>query len=159
MLTRQQYPPIVTGYELNPALGYFSVVLPLERTNLFTNPSFEYATTGAVVVSGSTLTRTTTEQRRGAYALQITPGAATDSGMYVALALSANTWYSFSLDVKTYGGRALKMVVTDTTGAAIIATKTFTAKGYWERPAMLVSIVSAGTYRFYLQKAGDAGAG
>src|SRR3990167_4858130 len=58
-----------------------SVIIPIERTNLILNPSFETNTTGYTAVDGAILSRTTEDQRRGAYALKVKPGLSSVSGL------------------------------------------------------------------------------
>jgi len=78
---RAELPPVVSGYELSPEHGYFSVVIAEASTNLLTNPSAETNTTGYAAIGAGTLARTTTRSRRGAYSVQYTPNAATTDGL------------------------------------------------------------------------------
>src|SRR3972149_4789033 len=83
-----------------------SVIIPIERTNLILRPSFETDVTGYTAVDGAILTRTTEDQRRGAYALKVKPGLSSASGLYyTSPSLTSGNTYAFSLDVNVRGGR------------------------------------------------------
>src|SRR3990172_2039500 len=82
-----------------------SVIIPIERTNLILNPSFETNATGYTAVDGAILTRTTEDQRRGAYSLKVKPGLSSVSGLYyTSSSLTSGNTYAFSLDVNARGG-------------------------------------------------------
>ncbi len=86
----------------------FSVIIPEETTNLFTNPSVETNLTGYVAIgAGATMIRTSSYQRRGTYSIQITPGVGVDSGCYRAYTVAAATDYTFSVDVYMLAGKRL----------------------------------------------------
>lgn len=145
-------PEIVAGYSLNKL--QFSVIVPIERTNLILNPSFETNTTGYTAVDGATLTRTTETQRRGVFSLRIKPGVSSVSGVfYTSSALVAGNTYAFSLDVNIRGGRQFQVRVFD--GARSLVTKAIRGKGYWERIAIVFTAVTSGAHRFYFEKNGD----
>jgi hypothetical protein len=65
-LTFRNLPPIVTGYPLDDV---WSVLVPVARTNLITNPSFETGTTAWTAIGGS-IARATTYQYHGRRALR-----------------------------------------------------------------------------------------
>jgi arabinoxylan arabinofuranohydrolase len=99
--TYRQLPPIQTGYPLDDV---WSVVVPIARTNLVTNPSFETGTT-SWTASGGSIARTTTQQYHGAYSLAITPTAATtDGARYDTVSLTSGTTYAYSAKVRGVAG-------------------------------------------------------
>lgn len=144
-------PDLVSGYELNPRRGYFSVVLPIERTNLISNPSFETNSTGYTSVGGATLTRTTETQRRGVFSLKIKPGLAQDSGVfYTTSALTRSSDYAFSVDLNIRGGS--KYIISVYDGTSTIIRKEIIGKGYWERISITFTAATNGAHRLYVQK-------
>lgn len=52
--------------------SFWNIIVPLDDTNLITNPSFEVNTTGYTTGGTNTIARDTTEQRRGVYGLKCT---------------------------------------------------------------------------------------
>jgi len=123
---------IINGYYLP---DMFSVVMPEATTNLITNPSFETNTTGYTAVgAGVAIARVNTEQRRGAYSLQVAPAAGVASGVYFGTVTTVqNEAYTFSLDVKGVAGHWYSIYFA--TGAAVqlgIAYR-FQSNGYWQR--------------------------
>jgi hypothetical protein len=148
-------PTLVHDYELNPNRGFFSVVLPIERTNLVTNPSFETNTTGYTAQSGATLTRTNVTQRRGVFSLQVKPGLANDSGIfYTTSNLILGSTYAFSLDVFIRGGAKYALNVTD--GINTFVSKAIVGNGYWERFSLMFTATTNGAHRLFLQKNGNS---
>lgn len=146
-------PEVVSGYELDRL--QFSVIVPIERTNLITNPSFETNTTGYTSVDGATLTRTTTTQRRGVYSLQIKPGLSSVSGVYyTSSALTAGQTYAFSLDVFIRGGKKFQIRAFD--GVRSLVTRPIIGKNYWERVSFIFTAVTTGAHRFYFEKNGES---
>lgn len=155
MINPRAFPEVISGYDLNPKRGFFSVILPIARTNLITNPSFETNSTGYTLVDGATLTRTTETQRRGAYCARIKPGASAVSGVYYSTsALVAGNTYAFSVDVFIRGGVDFQIRAFD--GIRSLVTKPVTGKGYWERVSFVFTAVTSGVHRLYLEKNGES---
>lgn len=146
-------PEVVGGYELDRL--QFSVIVPIERTNLITNPSFETNTTGYTSVDGATLTRTTETQRRGVYSLRIKPGLSSVSGVYyTSSTLTAGQTYAFSLDVFIRGGKKFQIRAFD--GVRSLVTRSIIGKNYWERVSFIFTAVTTGAHRFYFEKNGES---
>ena len=147
--SRRTIPDVVKGYFLDDVK--LSVVAPIERMNLVSNPSFETNATGYTAVDGATLTRTTETQRRGVYSLKVKPGLSSVSGLYYTSSslVSGNT-YAFSLDVNIRGGRKYQIRVSD--NARNLVTKKVTGKGYWERVSVVFTAVTTGVHRLYFEK-------
>lgn len=152
-----EFPGVVGDYPLDQ-LGWFSVVMPKEATNLIANPSFETDTNLWTVVSSATLAKVATYQRRGAYSLSITPNSASGSGTYYALSLTANLLYSFSLDLYGVPGVQYQITLADTSAVAQTTFKQLTVygKGRWERLTIKGTVGSTATYRLYIQKLGSS---
>ena len=133
----------VSGYILNPAKGFFSVIVPTgkDRINLIPNPSFEHGTISYVsptytftwAVGGATLSISTERVRRGAVSARVMPTATTSR--LVSGDLGAVTGaLAFSIDVWAPGGQTLIVAIsTGTTLANAVAQQTFVATGGWQR--------------------------
>lgn len=147
--SRKAIPDLVNGYFLDDVK--LSVITPIERMNLISNPSFETNTTGYTIVDGATLTRTTESQRRGVYSLKVKPGLSSVSGLYyTSSSLTSGSTYAFSLDVNIRGGRKYQIRVSD--NARNLVTKKVTGKGYWERVSVVFTAVTTGAHRLYFEK-------
>src|SRR3990167_9637069 len=86
--TRHIIPEPVSGYALTDRV---SIVVPEESdvTNIVTNPSVETNTTGYTAIGGS-IARVITEQRRGAYSLEVTPTTGVNDGEYFGTVSTAS---------------------------------------------------------------------
>lgn len=145
-------PPIQTGYPLDDV---WSVVVPIARTNLITNPSFETNTTSWTAIGGS-IARSTTFQYHGAYSLAITPSAATtDGARYDTVSLTSGTTYAYSAKVRGVAGLKYKLAI-ETTGAVELNAVTFTATGRWQWIVGYYTETSSTTRRATARKAAHA---
>ncbi|MCU1439998.1 MAG: hypothetical protein JWP85_995 [Rhodoglobus sp.] len=70
------------------------------RTNLFTNPNFEAASTGFTNNLGGAQARSSTVARTDTYSMAVTRSAATDDYVYVNIAATAGTTYVISAWVR-----------------------------------------------------------
>ena len=121
--TYRNLPAIPTGYPLDDV---WSVVVPIARTNLVTNPSLETNTTNWAAI-GSSIARSTTQQYHGAYSLAITPTAATtDGARFDTVSLTSGTTYAYSAKVRGVAGLKYKLCL-ETTAAVELNSVTFTA--------------------------------
>lgn len=126
--TYRELPPIASGYPLDDV---WSVIVPIARTNLCQNPSFETNTTLWTAIGGS-IARSTAQQYHGAYSLAVTPSAATtDGARYDTVSLTSGTTYAYSAKVKGVAGLKYKLCV-ETTGGVELTSITFTATGRWQ---------------------------
>lgn len=150
--TYRNLPDIPTGYPLDDV---WSVVVPVARTNLVTNPSFETNTTSWTAIGGS-IARTTTQQYHGAYSLAITPTAATtDGARYDTVSLTSGTTYAYHAKVRGVAGLKYKLAI-ETTGGVELTSVTFTATGRWQLIAGYYTETSTTTRRVTARKAGHA---
>lgn len=153
--TYRQPPPIITNYPVDDYHRLW-IVVPEEGTNLWTNPSFETNTTGAAAVGGS-IARSTTQQRRGAYSLAITPTAATGDGAYFGtVSLTSGTTYTYSIDIYGVAGVAYKIYFATTGGVQVGGVKQFKGTGRWRRVGVTYTETSTTTRRLYVTKDGSA---
>lgn len=134
-----------------------SLVRPITRTNLVTNPSAETATTG-YTASGGSIARSTTESFHGAYSIAVTPTAATTDGVYyLTSSLTSGTTYAVSVKIKVpnAAGRPYRLAFATTAGV-MLQTKTFTATGLWQWVTLTYAETSTTTRRIYITKNGGA---
>ena len=150
--TYRQLPEIVSGYPLDDV---WSVVVPIARTNLVTNPSFETNTTSWTAIGGS-IARSTTQQYHGAYSLAITPTATTtDGARFDTVSLTSGTTYAYSAKVRGVAGLNY-LIAIETTGGVALATVTFRATGRWQWITGYYTETSTTTRRFTARKSGHA---
>ena len=161
--SHKMWSQVISGYKINAA---WSVVVPVgaDVTNLCTNPSLETNTTNWSATGGATITRTAAKQRRGAYSLQITPGAGAFDGAFGSgVTVIGQQRYSLSLDFLGQAGQKYRIYVANTTGQAQSQYKVFTATGYWQRVGMSYQdMFTAGISvqrRLYVTKNGGANTG
>lgn len=141
------FPPVVNGYPLNN--WAISLIKPRAATNLILNPSFEFDTTGYSSLI-TTLTRVSTQQRRGIYSLSVsnTPGVALNV-YYLTPTLTAGVTYHFSADFKGGEGQGYIIYFATSVGA-ILNYRSFKGTGKWQRPSISYTPTSTATYRLYL---------
>jgi hypothetical protein len=127
-------PSPVSGYELNPVKGLFSVIIPEATTNLISNPSVEGAvTTGYAAVGGATVAAVSTWQAYGTYGLSITPVAATESGTIYPIDLSSGITYTFSAVIQGEEGKIYYAWFADNTGALLGTKRKWIGTGHKQR--------------------------
>lgn len=144
--TRGMMPPIV------------SVILPVERTNLVTNPSIELATTGYTAVGGS-IARSAVAQYHGTYSLAVTPGAGTtDGAFYGTVALTSGQTYAYSCKFRGIPGIQYKLSIA-TTGGVDLSVTQFVASGRWQWISGYYTETSSTTRRIYFTKFNSANVG
>lgn len=145
-------PEIRTGYTLDDV---FAVIVPVARTNIVANPSFETNTTSWTAIGGS-IARSTTYQYHGAYSLAITPtSATTDGARYDTVSLTSGTTYAYSAKVRGVAGLKYKLAI-ETTGGVELASVTFTATGRWQWVYGYYTETSSTTRRVTVRKASHA---
>jgi hypothetical protein len=133
----QKFPDIVSGYELNPDYGYFSVIIPEATTNLITNPSVEAGSTTNYIAVGGAMAAVATWQAYGAYGLQLTPAVSTESGFYFGdtgpIALAAGTTYTASVTIQGEEGKIYYIWIGSTAGALIGTKRAWIGTGRKQR--------------------------
>ena len=154
LITRPRLPDISNGYELNPAKGFFSVVVPAGRINKITNPSLETNATGYTAVGGSTtLARTAAWQTRGAYGLQVTPGSGVNDGVYygtVSLTAAEQNWFHF--DFQAPGGLPYKAYFASTGATQLGNALAWVATGRRQRLFVQYRETASNSRRLYVVK-------
>ena len=146
-----QSPPVVAGYDLDDV---FSIVVPIARTNLVTNPSFETNTTSWTAIGGS-IARSTAQQYHGAYSLEVTPTSSTGDGVrFDTVSLTSGTTYAVSAKVLGAGGVAYKLTVHTTAGTELIKMP-FRGTGRWQWVWLYYTETSTTTRRVEVLKDND----
>lgn len=151
-------PDLVTGYQLDPARGFFSAVRPLgvDKTNVAANPSIELGTTGYAAVGGS-IARDTTVQKWGAASLKVTPGAGlTDGAYYDSVSLTASLQWWGSVWFKGARGLGYTIQFASTGGAGLGQLYNFIATGFWQRVWTNYLETASNSRRIYIRKNGSA---
>lgn len=151
--THLEHPISPSGYRVY-APDAWRVVVPSASTNLILNPSFETNTTGYTATGGATaIARVSTHQKRGVYALEITPAAAADAGAYYTTAiLVSGRDYCFSVDVLGKRGVAYTISCQTNAGVSLSRSLTFVAKGVWERVYLSFTETGSATRRLVLTR-------
>lgn len=143
---RYQLPPLVS----HPLDDLWSVVVPIARTNLVTNPSFETNTTGWSGAGSGSIARVATQQYHGAYSLQVTPnGGTADSGaIFQSVSLTGGITYAGSIKILGRAGVTYRIRIYDPTDAAHTSVLyEFVASGRWQWVWVFATInTTASTY-------------
>lgn len=131
-------PDIPTGYPLNDEREWVSIVVPQATTNLFLNPSFETNTSNWTRTgdgSGSSLTRVSTQQCRGAYSGALTIGT---SGTYVQIVgptITNGVTYAMSFHVRAPNARPVTLAdlraVYNGSSSNVFGRLEFIGNGWW----------------------------
>lgn len=143
---RYQLPPIVS----HPLDDVWSVIVPIARTNLITNPSFETNTTGYTAGAG-TMSRSTEQQYHGTYSLKYVPSAAAFDSLFTTVDLTASTVYAVSCKFRGAANVPYQLLLT-TTGAATLTQYDFLGTGRWQWIWMFWNETSTATRRIYVRK-------
>lgn len=139
-------------------LDRLAVIVPVARTNLVTNPSFETNTTSWTAIGGS-IARSTAQQYHGAYSLAITPTAAVNDGArYDTISLTSGTTYVASCKFRGVAGVSYKLSIA-TTGGADLAVYRFVATGNWQWISVIYVETSTTTRRVVVSKDNQASTG
>lgn len=156
MVMRSTKRPIYPGLPGLPAPTWItnwriSVVVPVARTNLISNPSFESATTGWAATGAGSIARVTTQSYHGAYGLEVTPdsGASGHGVFFSTFASTANTTYGVSIKFKGTAGLRYRFEV-QSTAAVVLRSQLFTATGSWQWLTMLYTDASTASRRIYV---------
>lgn len=159
----RSYPTLPGLPERGPLPPIVGVVIPLARTNLVTNPSFELATTG-YTNTGTSINRSAAESYFGAYSLQVNPSATVNTGVYYTITLTAGVIYGISCRVLVaeptlhtrLPGKQMKLWIGDTSGN-MRAAMPFVSSGRWQWIRLIYHEQVGATRRIYITK-GDTSA-
>lgn len=136
---------------------FWAIILPVERSNLLANPSFERGTAGWGTLQAGTIGTTSQFQQFGAWSGSIAP---TSNGTAGAIAptftAGAGTDYTFSAYVRGQNGIPYRLAIGDSNGQNFVGSMTFTGGGTWHRYVGSWTEGVGATRRAVLTKAGDA---
>lgn len=133
-----QIPQQISGFELAPVKGLWSVIVPEATTNYLPDPSFENSTAPTFTATNAVITRVTTWQVRGLNGIQIVPSSAASSALAYAgmnpttVALPASTLCTLSFYLQGAGGEAFTVTIV-INGTTVVNAKTFRATGDVDR--------------------------
>lgn len=152
-------PDPVSGYELDPNNGYFSVIIPEATTNLVTNPSVEGAVTTNYAAQGGAMAATYNWQAYGSCGLALTPAVSTESGFYfgsaTAIALAAGTTYTASVTIQGEEGKVYYIWIGSTAGALIGTKAKWIGTGHKQRIWVTTVEPTGASRRIYVTRDGQ----
>lgn len=155
-----ELPKEASGYELDPAKSFFSVVVPTgtNQTNLILNPSGETNLTGHLVALAGTLSQDVTVQKFGVYGIKLVPTANTEDGFEytntTSMVLASGTLYFFSVWFKGEANKSYQLIV-DKVGPVRMVTYHFKGTGEWQRPYCAFTATGSVQHYFYVLKDGN----
>lgn len=118
------------------------------RRNLIANPSFEVNTSGWSIITGSTLTRVTTDFQSGAACGQIVGGPGVVTGAFVsAITTTPSTTYTASAWVRVPLGLSVRLDLIERYSSTEVGrtTSTVAATGAWQRVSVTRAFGATGT--------------
>lgn len=132
----------------------WGAILPIAETNQFTNPSYEFGTTGAVAIQSATLGTSSDFQRYGAWSLIVTPNSNGTSGVNCGTITTGNgTTYSISAWIRGASGVPMRMGLGDGNGVNLTSgTTTFTGGGTWHWYTCTLTEAAQGNRGLVIQK-------
>jgi len=142
-------PQEVTGYELDPEGGMFSVVLNEATENLFLNPSAERTLTEFTARQAAQIVRSSAKQSKGTFSARCTTTANVNDGSYKEKAFTTAGTYTFSVDVYCAENVEYEIVIANTSFVPL-TRKTFRAIRKWMRPHVTAYLDAPATYRFMI---------
>lgn len=137
--------------------SYVAILRPQAGTNLATNPSVEFATTGWTAQGGS-IARSSAFQARGTYSLAVTPTATTTDGVYFTTPTLTAAAHTASIWVRGVSGIPYRIYFATTVPAIVGTPTTFTGTGQWQY-VTVTATVTAAVHRIYIVKNASASTG
>lgn len=153
-----QLPEIPVGSILNPEKGFFSVVVPLERTNLVTNPILKNASTGWTAMANSSFTSgfAGVASYHGGFGAAVQPLADNiQFGLYYTTStLTAGVTYVASIKFRQIqpGPGVTYAIAFATTGGVDLSVYRFRGTGRWQWVWVFWNETSSTTRRIYIRR-------
>jgi hypothetical protein len=134
--------------------GAWGVILPLDDTNLATNPSYERGNAGVVAIQSATLGTSSQYQQFGAWSLKVTPNSNGTSGAMLGTVTTGNgTTYSVSVFARVESGVPMRLAIGDNAGLNLTSgSVTFTGGGTWQWYSCAITEAAQGTRGVVIQK-------
>lgn len=133
---------------------FWAVVLPVEKTNLGLNPSFERGTSGVAAIQSATLGSAPNEQAFGAWSCSVAPNSNGTSGAaFGTWSAGAGTDYTVSAYVNGQAGVNYALFVGDSAGVNVQNGSTaFIGGGTWGRVSVSYNEASGAVRRPVIRK-------
>ena len=139
---------------------FWACILPVQKTNLVTNPSFEFGTAGWGTLQAGTIGTASNEQQFGAWSGSIAPTSNGTTGAVGPTFTAGNgTAYTFSAYVRGVNGVDYRLGVGDSNGANLVGSVNFTGGGTWHRYVGSWTEASGATRRMVVKKNADNNTG
>ena len=156
---QHSYPTLTSLPARGPLPPMVGVIVPIARTNLVTNPSFELGATTGYTNTGTSITISTQFQYHGLYSLQVAPSATVNTGCYYTISLTAGVTYAISAKFicmeptlgTTYVGKQMKLWLGDTSGN-VRAVTSFVSTGRWQWITLIYTETTSTSRRIYFTK-------
>ncbi len=140
-----------------PGTPFWYVVLPSEKINYVTNPSFELGTTGYdVLIAGGTVGSISSDQAFGAWSGSIVPAVNGTAGVLGPSVTLPTGTYTLSAYVKGAAGVNYMLAMGDSSGANLLGSALFVGGGTWARYSVPFVDPTGASRRFVIRKNGDA---
>lgn len=140
--------------------AFWACLLPVEKTNLVTNPSFERGTQGWGTLQAGTIGTTSAFQQFGAWSGSVAPTSNGTAGAIGPTFTAANgSAYTFSAYVRGQNGIPYRLAIGDSSGVNFVGSTTFTGGGTWHRYVGSYTEGAGATRRMVLTKNSDADTG
>ena len=137
--------------------GLWGVIIPSETTNLVTNPSGEFGTTGWSVHIGGGIGTTSQYQQYGAWSGTCEPSSNGTAGVQIDnFTLSDGSVYGVSCSVRGASGIPYNIMLTNNGGVTFLGSVSFTGGGTWARYGFNYTEGGGGVRRLYIRKASSA---
>jgi hypothetical protein len=129
----------------------FYIIKPAEGTNQIKNPRFDppdFEEDWLPYGGGVTVEETGSEQRFGAYCMQVNTASGVKSyAIYINVTVTNGDDYTFSCYVKGTAGQAMSLNITNS-ASVIKGSTSFTTTGYWQRQEVTITAAeNASNYR------------
>lgn len=142
--------------------AFWAVLLPIDKHNLITNPSFEYGTSGWGTLSAGTLGTIAGTAQFGAWGGSYAPTALATAGFVSPPWTAANgSAYTISAYIRAQNGIPYRIAVADSAGVNFVSGGTlgFTGGGTWHRYSFSYTEPTGATRTLVTTKASDANTG
>lgn len=152
-----QLPEVPVGSVFNAERGFFSLVIPLERTNIITNPILRNASTGWTGFNGTFVSGFAgSAGYHGGFGASVQPSSPNvQFGIfYLTSALTAGITYvaSVKFRVRQPGPGATYAIAFATTGGVDLNAYRFRATGRWQWVWVFWTETSSTTRRIYIRR-------
>lgn len=137
--------------------SFFSVVIPVAKTNFITNPSWEYGSAATDIHVGGVIGTTSQYQQYGAWSGSIVPSSNGTAGVMLgSMTLNDGTTYAGGCSVLAADGIPYNLMITNLAGVSVLGSVAFTGDGQWHRYGFSYTEGGGGVRRLYVRKNNSA---